>query len=271
MKLNWKKSIASALMAAGIFVPSAVQAYNVPLGDPGFEDYDTAPHGGFSYASPTGAPHNYTGAYRPTSAWISNPGNAGGPLDGGRNDANWMYNAAYVVSTGGTQPAPRSGNQAMHGRFHYSGQVTSESFEAGKTYTFSIWAQGDRNAEAFGSGWQSRTWLYIFDGSDPFEEATSLTYARYSPIDVVNPGPADYVNRDLSWTDAQSQAAWQQISISWTVAPGAPEIGNPVGVAFWLGGDGALDDATLTVVPEPASVILVGAAGLTLLGLRRRI
>jgi hypothetical protein len=134
----------------------------------------------------------------------------------------------------------------MHGFFRYSSQVTNETFEAGKVYTFSIYAQGDADSVLTGgSGWQSRVFLYIFDGSEPFSEANALKAARYSPTDSINTGSNDFVNRDPVWTSVQSQAGWQQISISWTVQPGALEIGSPVGVGFYIGDDGAVDDASL--------------------------
>ena len=80
----------------------------------------------------------------------------------------------------------------------------------------------------------------------------------------------DFINRSPNWTPAESQAAWQQISLSHTVLPGAPEIGHPIGVAFWAAGDGAVDDATLSVVPEPTTIVLVGIGGLALLACRSR-
>jgi hypothetical protein len=258
MKLNWKKKIASALLAAGIFVPSAAQALDIPLGDPSFEAF-SVPGAGYAYAN----------AYNVGSAWVSNP-DGSGPANGGANASNWLYDADYAEDGPPFRGAPRTGVQAMHGRGFYNGQESTAVFEAGKTYTFSIYAQGDNDAELSGGQWQSRVWLYIYDGSIPFSEPNSLTFARYSPTDVVNTGPDDFVNRDTNWTQAQSQAGWQQISLSWTVQPGASEIGNPVGVAFWMTNDGAVDDASLSVVPEPSTVILVGAAGLALLGGCRR-
>ena len=67
-------------------------------------------------------------------------------------------------------------------------------------------------------------------------------------------------------TAAQSQANWAQISISHFVATGAPEIGHPIGVGFFARRDSAVDDASLSSVPEPTTMILVGvgAGGLTL-------
>lgn len=112
--------------------------------------------------------------------------------------------------------------------------------------------------------------LYIFDGTLPFSDANSLASDRYSPTDSINTGPDDFVNRDPTWNAAQSQAGWTLISLSWTVLPGAPEIGHNIGVGFWAGDDAGLDDASLTVVPEPLSVTLVGIGGVSLIGFCRR-
>ena len=148
----------------------------------------------------------------------------------------------------------------MHGLGDYSAQKTSAVFEAGKTYTFSLWAQGDSDA----SDASSRVFLYFFDGAKPFSEAASLVHKRFAPDtgDFANRGGADA---------AQSLALWKKISLSYTVAPGATEIGHPVGVAFWGAEDAGVDDASLSsVVPEPSSIVLIGMGGVTLVAYRRR-
>jgi hypothetical protein len=97
-------------------------------------------------------------------------------------------------------------------------------------------------------------WLYIYNGDLPFTEPDSLTFKRYAPPEPINPPnptpitPGDFINRPLGATPAQSRAAWQQISISWKVLPGAAEVGSPVGVAFWMADDAGVDDASLTAV-----------------------
>jgi PEP-CTERM motif len=255
---KWWKKLSVAIAAAGIWLPSTAFAVNIPLGDPSFEDYMVPAGVSTGYA--------YADAYRPTSAWIDDLDSPPGYT---QDDAasNWLYSAAYADYGGSSgahkRAVPRTGDQAMHGFFHYSGQETSAVFEANTTYTFSVWAQGDIDA----TGSSSRVWMYMFDGSVPFSEANSLTFARYAPDTL------DFVNRSPAWSPAESQANWTQISLSYSVLAGAPEIGHPVGVAMWIGDDGAVDDASLSsnpTVPEPTTVILVGMGGLSLLACRRR-
>lgn len=252
---NWCRKLSSAILAAGIWVPSMAYAVNIPLGDPSFEDF-TVP------AFPAGDGYAYSNAYRPTSAWVDDLDSPPGYVqDDG--DSNWLYDAAYAEggSTARKRPAPLTGNQAMHGIGYYSAQETNAVFEAERTYTFSLWAQGDDDATPS----SSRVFMYIFDGAVPFSEANSLQVRRYAP------DTGDFLNRLPGMTARESQGNWSQISLSHTVLPGATEIGHPVGVAFWAAGDGAVDDATLSsVIPEPTTIILVGLSGLTLITCRRR-
>jgi hypothetical protein len=263
---NWKKTVAAALLAAGVYVPSTASAANIPLGDPSFEAYL------ISTAGSAGSQYAYANAYRPTSAWIDDQDHNSGGYVQDTNPSSWLYTTAYAdKGSGPRRGSPRTGNQAMHGRFRYSTQETSAVFEAGKTYTFSLFAQGDHDAEPNGGNWQSRVFLYIFDGNLPFSEANALTFKRFSPTDSINTGPSNFVNRDPSWDAAQSKAlGWSQISLSYTVPQGSPAIGHTIGVGFWAGDDAGLDDASLSVVPEPASATLVLGAAAGLLAARRR-
>jgi hypothetical protein len=145
----------------------------------------------------------------------------------------------------------------MHGIAHYSAQETSAVFEAGRTYTFSLWAQNDEVLNE-----QNGVFLYIFDGTVPFSDANALSKQLFE---------AEIPARLAGMSAMDSQGNWAQISISHTVAAGAPEIGHPVGVGFFGRRDSAVDDASLTsVIPEPGTIILVGLGGLAALGLRRR-
>jgi hypothetical protein len=249
---HWWKKLSAAIVAAGIWVPNAY-AVSIPLGDPGFETY-VVPSRGYAYAA------DPFGAYRvsppPLSAWVDDlDAPAGYVQDNGVS--NWLYNATYAEATQfSKRPAPRNGsNQAMHGLFNYSAQETSAVFAAGQTYTFSLWAQNDELLND-----TNGVFLYIFDGTLPFSDANALAGALYTAIP----------QRTAGMTAAQSQANWGLLSIAHTVAAGAPEIGHPVGVGFFARRDSAVDDASLDVVPEPATIMLVGMSGLTVLGLRRR-
>lgn len=242
-----RKIAACVFAACGCFSTTFLYSFdNIALGDPSFEAF-VVPASGYAYAD----------SFRPTSAWIDDQDSPGGYIQDDA-DSNWLYSAAYAT---GFRPTPRTDDQAMHGYAHYSTQEAAAVFEAGRTYTFSVWAQGDNDA----TDSSSRIYLYLFDGSEAFSQANALTFARYAP------DTGDFLNRDVAWTDAQSMAGWTQINISHTVLAGAAEIGSPIGVGFWAAGDGAVDDALLTSsIPEPTSVILLGMGGLTLLTTRRK-
>lgn len=245
---KWWKKLAAAIVAAGIWVPSAAYAVNIPVGDPSFETY-VVPSRGYAYA--TGS----LGTYRPASPWIDDQ-DFNLPPDYVQDDAksNWLYNTAYANANG--RGTPRTGDQAMHGFAHYSSQELASVFEAGKTYTLSVWAQNSVNPRAFPMG----VFMYLFDGNVTFSDANALSKGLYTSIN----------QRTAGMTPEQSQANWSQITLTHTVQPGAPEIGHPIGVGFFLRRGTAIEDVTLSAVPEPASVILVGLGGLSLLGLRRR-
>lgn len=254
---NWVKTVPAALLAAGIWVQPA-QALDIPLGDASFEDYTVPASPGYAYAA------DPNGAYRPTSAWIDDPDSAG------QDDANsnWLYDTNYAEngSTARKRPTPRTGNQAMHGGANYNAQVTSAVFEAGKVYEFALWAQGDDDSNDS----SSRIWMYIYDGSLPFSEPTSLSFDPAKNRKA--PDTGDFVNRAPGMTEEESRNNWTEITFRHIARPGAPEIGNPVGVAFWGAGDGAVDDASLRVleIPEPSTVVLlVGMGGLVLAARRR--
>ncbi len=246
---NWCKKLSATLVAAGLLAPAASYAASIPLGDSDFEAY-AVPARGYAYAA------GNNGTYRPTSAWVDD---LDGPDGSVQDDAssNWLYTATYAEKVTYTRrAAPRSGIQAMHGLGRYSAQETNAVFEAGRTYTFSLWAQNDVDLnEANG------VFMYIFDGTVPFNDANSLSKALFT---------TEIPARGAAMTAAESQASWAQLSISHVVAPGAPEIGHPVGVGFYARKDSAVDDASLTsLVPEPAT-ILVGVGGLVAVSLMRR-
>jgi hypothetical protein len=245
---NWCKGLAAKLVAAGVLLPSAAYAVDLPLGDPSFEAY-VVPAIGYAYAD----------EYRPTSPWVDDLDNPPGYTQDNGVSA-WLYNSAYAEDPGASRRgAPRTGDQAMHGLFNYSAQETTHVFEANHTYTFSLWAQNDEVLDN-----TNGLFMYIFDTTVSFSDANSLANlgGAFTAINQRQPG----------MTAQESRDNWTLVTLSHYVAPGAPEIGNPIGVGFFARRDTAVDDASLSVVPEPVSVALVGLgfAGAGLIGRRRR-
>lgn len=244
---NWCKKLSATLLATGILVPSiSYAATNIPLGDPSFEDYAVDPFPpGYAYAN----------EYRPTSAWIDDQDSPPGYTED-NVASNWLYDADYSDASG--RGAPRTGNQAMHGLFNYNSQETGAVFEANHTYKFTLWAQNDVILND-----TNGLFMYIFDGNEPFSDANSLANLG-GAFTAIN-------QRTAGMTRAESQGNWTRVTLTHYVAAGALEIGNPVGVGFFLRRDTAVDDASLTVVPEPGSIIFVGLGlGGAAFSLRRR-
>ena len=219
---NWCKKLSATLVAAGLLAPAASYAVDIPLGDPSFEAY-SVPSRGYAYAA------DPLGAYRPTSAWVDDLDNMPGyTQDDGVS--NWLYTSAYAEATVFTKrPAPRTGNQAMHGLFNYSAQETSAVFEAGRTYTFSLWAQNDELLNE-----TNGVFLYLFDGTVPFSDANSLAGTLFE---------GTIPKRGAGMTAAQSQANWAQLSVSHIVAPGCRRL---VTRLVW---DSSLERTVLSTMP----------------------
>jgi hypothetical protein len=87
---NWCRSVATKLVAAGVLLPSAAYALDIPLGDPSFEDY-VVPAVGYAYSD----------EYRPTSAWVDDLDNPGGGTQYVEDDgfSHWLYQG-YQESRG---------------------------------------------------------------------------------------------------------------------------------------------------------------------------
>lgn len=238
---NWRRKLMQGLVAAGVLVPGASYAVNIPLGDPSFDVYTVPTPPNYAYAIPP------NGSYRPTSPWVddldSPPGfaqDAGG--------SNWIYNSTYAETASATnkRPAPRTGNQAMHGLDgNFNAQELTNVFEANKTYTFSVWAQNDVNLDQ-GDG----LGVYIFDANVPFNPL-----AVSGGVLAGNAFTTTVPKRVTGMSQAQSQANWGLFSITHTVGVGAPEVGHPIGVGFRAFRDTAVDDATLTAVDAVTQVL----------------
>lgn len=237
---NWRRKLMQGLVAAGVLVPSASHALDIPLGDPSFDNYVVSASLGYAYAANPG------GAYRPTSPWVDDLDSPTG-FTQDNHSSNWLYNAAYAeLATNSRRAAPRTGNQAMHGLVgNFNAQELTNVFEANKTYTFSIWAQNDENLnETNGLG------LYIFDGNVPFNPL-----AASGGVLAGNNFTTTVPQRAAGMTAAQSQANWAQFSVTHIVSAGAPEIGHPIGVGFRAFKDSAVDDATLSVADTVTQVL----------------
>ncbi len=236
---NWRRKLMQGLVAAGVLVPTASYAVNIPLGDPSFETY-VVPARNYAYAV------DPFGAYRPTSPWVDDLDSPPGfSQDAG--SSNWIYNTTYSEAAAtNKRPAPRTGNQAMHGLDgNFNAQELTNVFEANKTYTFSVWAQNDVNLDQ-----NNGVGVYIFDANVPFNPL-----AASGGVLAGNFFTTTVPQRGAAMTQAQSQANWALFSITHTVGVGAPEVGHPIGVGFRAWRDSAVDDATLTAVDAVTQVL----------------
>jgi autotransporter-associated beta strand protein len=211
------------------FAHSVHASLDHPVGEPSFGTM-VAGGGEFSYAS--------------TASWIQS------------GTGNWFYNAAYATGTSPKRPMPRTGNIALHGISEYTSQVLTDTFVAGRTYTFSIYLSGDGDS----TGDSDRTWLYLYDGNTipgPFSEGSELVRARWissgtvdsltqptgtGAASVTNEGWSIGVNGTGDWVTGGG--TWGLATLSYTAT--AAEDGHPIGIAMWGAGDAAWDDVTVT-------------------------
>ena len=160
------------------------------------------------------------------------------PVTGGNTSA-WLYNTAYGNNQ--DEVTPLSPQNALHMADKNVYQVLADTFEAGRSYTLSAFVgnqtgQPDDVSGGFG--------LRIFDGTGgAFSSAAVLASANYS----LGNGYAD-------------DNTWHEITVSYTAM--FADQGKPIGV--YLGPESwanniSVDNVTLTSVPEPGSVALLGA------------
>jgi len=254
---NWRRKLTAAIVAAGIYVPGVAYGANINVPDGDFEAYQV-PSRNYAYAA------GPLGAYRPTSPWVDDLDHNSGSYIQDNGSSNWLYNTTYATDY--RRATPRSDSQAMHGLARYSAQVLTgpgTTFEAGLTYTLKVWAQDDRPIPIVApntNGFPTGVFMYLFDGSQPFLEATALATILHDGS-VIN-------DRPPSMSAADSKNNWTELSLSYT--PTGNAIGKPIGIGFFVRRGTAIDDVSLSAVPEPGSVILVGLSGVAFLGLRRR-
>ncbi|MDE0594306.1 MAG: autotransporter-associated beta strand repeat-containing protein [Roseibacillus sp.] len=227
------------------FAHSVHAALDHPVGEPSF---GTAVAGGGQYS------------YASTASWIQS------------GTGNWFYNTAYATDTSPKRPLPRTGNVALHGISQYTSQVLTDTFVAGRTYTFSIYLSGDGDS----TGDSDRTWLYLYDGTTipgPFSEGLDLVRARWisSGVDsltqstgtgaasVTSEGWSIGVNGAGDWVTGGG--TWGLATLSYTAT--AAEDGHPIGIAIWGAGDAAWDDVTVTsdLITSAPPVITAQPAG----------
>lgn len=269
---NFRKAVASALVAGGLLVGGA-GAYgdviNHNVGDPGFEDIAL---GVLDYYYFSGPPNSPVWRYHENSS---------GP--------NAAYNSFYATTTSPNTPDPHGGNQAVDGEGGYSYQVLDDVFVAGRTYTYSMYTQGWGDA-AFDN--QDRLWLYLFAGvdgndadSDPDDapgdegaagnmDGSSIIRAAWhqdGTIDSVGGVGTGAVSMlPFSGFNRDAGSAWTQVGLSYTAT--AADAGKRIGLGFWGNDLGAVDDVALSSIPEPSTMILLGVGwgGVWLLRRRRR-
>src|SRR5262245_61704459 len=129
---NWRKKLIASIVAGGTLAPGLTYAISIPLGDPSFENYPVSAY------VPGGAPdgYAYANAYRfgaNKSAWVDDLDSPSG-YTADDVQSNWLYRTAYGEDGPPYRGAPRTGDQAMHGRANYSAQETTALFQAEKTY-----------------------------------------------------------------------------------------------------------------------------------------
>jgi hypothetical protein len=75
-------------------------------------------------------------------------------------------------------------------------------------------------------------------------------------------------------TNPLSATSVTDYTVTYTVLPGAPEIGKPIGLWFTAktgsSGDWGIDNIRLSAVPEPSSALMAGLVPLGMLARRRR-
>ena len=167
-------------------------------------------------------------------------------IETGSNPNSWLYNTAYASD----ELSPFSAPNAVHLADGNIFQVIGDSFVAGRTYTLKA-RVGNQVNQADENGFGMR----LFDGaSGQFSGATVFASQNYAL-------GADYFN----------DGVWREVTLNYTATAAAN--GKPIGI--YLGPEApanniSVDNASLTSIPEPGALGLMGAGGVLLWQLRRR-
>jgi dockerin type I repeat protein/PEP-CTERM motif-containing protein len=235
--VNFRRAVASALAAGGLLVGGAravadTQIHNV--GDPGFEQIALGTIHYYYFQGPPNSPFWKKGA-------LSTGNNA-------------VYDFDYATQVEPDLPDPHSGNQAVDGEGAYNYQILSDTFVAGRTYTYTAWTQGWANNT---SDANDRFWMYFFAGTGASFDQPVASYDNNSLVRVtfhqdgtLNAGDPHGVGTGtkgvLPFTgfNRNDGSAWTQVGLTYTAT--AADAGKHIGLAFWANELGAVDDIGLT-------------------------
>ena len=167
-------------------------------------------------------------------------------------------------SSWGTELGPYDGDQCMfvgsYGDDHATlFQLTDHEIAEGDEFTLTFYAKFT---------WNSGNWPGTYEGSLYYDTGDGVRNTL---------GTAGATFAGAGWGEGESYS-WIEYNIDVVIEAGSPAIGNNIGFAYqnltggtagwgsWTG----CDLVSLEVVPEPASMALLGIGGITLLRRRRR-
>lgn len=250
--LDLRKVTATILAGAGLLwggSHAAAQTIHA-VGDPGFEQIGLGVLDYYYFQGPPNSPF-----------WKKKVAGSAGN--------NAVYNVNFATVTSLNTPDPHTGNQAVDGEGAYNYQVTTDTFVAGRTYTYTAYTQG-----SFGntSDALDRFWMYFFagtgaDGGDPPADMDNDSLVRVTfhqdgtlgPGDPVGDGTGTKSVLPFSGFNRSADAAWTLVGLSYTAT--AADAGKRIGVGFWANELGAVDDIALTSVATPGDYDGNGSVG----------